>query len=123
MVYIEFLTYNLLPHYIYIMVSVMFLSFIGVFVISYDLITILISVEMLLLISALNFIMFGSLLDPVTAQIFSIFILLTAAGETAVAFSIFIYYYNITESANIDFWETLEEVEGRTCPVLFNLHH
>jgi NADH:ubiquinone oxidoreductase subunit K len=106
--YIEFLTPALMTHYLYIITSVLFLAFVGIFVIGYDLITILMSTEIILLVSTLNFIVFGSSLDPITSQIFAIFVLLAAAAETAVAFSIFVYYYNLTETANIDFSEAFD---------------
>jgi NADH:ubiquinone oxidoreductase subunit K len=52
--YIEFLTPALMTHYLYIITLVLFLAFVGIFVISYDFITILMSTEIILLVSTLN---------------------------------------------------------------------
>jgi len=73
--------------------TLVFICFVGIFVLRRDLITVLISVELFLLSSVLNFVMFGIFLGSIVGEIFVIFILVLAAAETAVALAILVSYY------------------------------
>lgn len=58
-----------------------------------NLIIMIMSIELMILAVNLNFIFFSLLLDDLAGQIFSIFILALAAGESSVGLAFIIAYY------------------------------
>lgn len=88
--------------------TLLFIGLIGVFVMRSDLIVVLISVELLLLASVLNFLVFSVFLGALIGQLFIIFILVIAAAETGIALSILVTYYQLTHITNIDLLEELK---------------
>jgi NADH-quinone oxidoreductase subunit K len=78
-----------------------FLFAIGVFGILFNkrsILIVLMCVELILLSVNLNFILFSVYLDDFYGQIFSLFILTVAAGESAVGLAILIIYFRIRGS-------------------------
>ena len=65
-------------------------------------IIVLMSIELMLNAANINFIAFSRLLSDLTGQIFSIFVIVTAAGEVAVGLAIIISLFRNTESINVD---------------------
>ncbi len=86
--------------------------FIGVygFVTRKNLIAMLMSVELILNASALNFIIINKYLFPQALEggMFSLFIIAVAAAETALALAIIINLYRRTVSLNTDELETMK---------------
>ena len=74
-----------------------------------NLILILMSIEVILLAVSINLIIFSFLLNSITGQIFSIFILTTAAAESAIGLSIMVAFYKIKGSISI---RTLNLLKG-----------
>lgn len=88
-------------------------SLLGVFVISGDLITILISVELFLLAIMVSVIIVaGSLGDPVVGELFILTVLVVGAAETAVALSIVTLFYQGTAVTGVDLITLMEEVDA-----------
>ncbi len=73
----------------------------GLIILRKDLILILISLEVILLSINLNFIIFSLMLNDLIGQLFSIFILTIAAGETAIGLSLLISFYHNKSTINI----------------------
>jgi len=67
----------------------------GIFVISFNLITILISLELLLLAASLNFIIFSIYLSDIVGQIFALLILTVAGAESAIGLAILLSFYRL----------------------------
>ena len=88
------------------------LFFIGVygFFTRENLITVLMSVELILNASAVNFVLINTYLYPDLLQgaVFSIFIVALAAAETALAIAIIINLYKIISSVEVKDTETMK---------------
>jgi len=88
------------------------LFFIGVygFLTRKNLITMLLSIELILNASAVNFVVINTYLFPENLQgvFFSIFIIAIAAAETVLAVSIIINLYKLVSSIEIEDTETMK---------------
>ena len=88
------------------------LFFIGLygFLTRKNLITMLMSIELLLNASVINFVVINKYMFPDMLQgvYFSIFIIAVAAAETALAISIIINLYRLKVSVNVDNTETMK---------------
>jgi len=86
--------------------------FIGVygFITRKNLIAILISIELILNASAINFVIFNTYIYPNMLQgvFYSIFIIAIAAAESALAVSIIISFYRMIASVDVKDTETLK---------------
>ncbi len=70
-------------------------SLIGIAINRRSILVILMCIELVLLSLNLNFILFSVYFDDLYGQLFSLFILTVAAGESAVGLAIVIIYYRI----------------------------
>ena len=77
-------------------------GFLGIFINRKNLITILMSIELMLLSANINFVGFSYLLDDLSGQIFSLFILVVAAAEAAIGLAILTIFFKKTSSISID---------------------
>ncbi len=88
------------------------LFFIGVygFITRKNLIAVLISIELILNASVINFVIFNTYLYPNLLQgvLFSIFIIAIAAAESALAVSIIVSFYRMIASVAVNDTETLK---------------
>ncbi|MCF6213192.1 MAG: NADH-quinone oxidoreductase subunit NuoK [Flavobacteriaceae bacterium] len=88
------------------------LFFIGIygFITRKNLIAILISIELILNASVVNFVIFNTYLYPDMLQgvFFSIFIIAIAAAESALAVSIIVSFYRMLASVDVKDTETLK---------------
>jgi NADH-quinone oxidoreductase subunit K len=65
-------------------------------------IIVLMSIELMLNAANINFIAFSRMLGDLGGQIFSIFVIVTAAAEVAVGLAIILSLFRNTESVNLD---------------------
>jgi NADH-quinone oxidoreductase subunit K len=65
-------------------------------------IIVLMSIELMLNAANVNFIAFSRLLGDLAGQIFSVFVIVTAAAEVAVGLAIILALFRNTESVNVD---------------------
>jgi NADH-quinone oxidoreductase subunit K len=63
---------------------------------------VLMSIELMLNAANINFVAFSRLLSDLGGQIFSVFVIVTAAGEVAVGLAIILALFRNTESVNLD---------------------
>ncbi len=86
--------------------------FIGVygFLTRKNLITMLLSIELILNASAINFVVINTYLSPENLQgvVFSIFIIAVAAAETALAVAIIINLYKLVASIEVEDTQTMK---------------
>ena len=91
------------PFNFLILSSLLFsVGFLGIFINRKNLITILMSIELMLLSANINFIGFSDLLGDLSGQIFSLFILVVAAAEAAVGLAILTIFFKKSNSISVD---------------------
>lgn len=86
-----------------------FIGFIGILRHRRSIIGVLMSLEIMLLSTNLNCIIFSNILKDLNGQVFSIFILTTAAAEVAIGISLVILFFRQYDSTVLD--DAQEDVE------------
>lgn len=82
-----------LTHYLVLAAILFTLGICGIFLNRKNVITILMSIELMLLAVNINFVAFSAYLHDLTGQVFTMFILTVAAAEAAVGLAILVAYY------------------------------
>ncbi|MDX1975459.1 MAG: NADH-quinone oxidoreductase subunit NuoK [Rickettsiales bacterium] len=80
-------------HYLTVSSLLFTLGICGIFLNRKNIITILMSIELILLSVNINFVAFSVLLQDLAGQVFAIFILTVAAAEAAIGLAILVIYY------------------------------
>ena len=88
----------------YLILSTVIFSvgFLGIFINRKNIITILMSIELMLLSANINFIGFSYSLNDLYGQIFALFILVVAAAEAAIGLAILTIFFRKSGSISID---------------------
>ena len=102
------MTYSL-QHFLILSTTVFLIGFLGVIINRKSIISILLSIELMLLAVSINFVAFSSYLNQITGQIFSIFILAIAAAESAIALAIIVLYFKNRNTINV---KDINELQG-----------
>ena len=89
-------------HFLVLSSLVFSIGFLGIFVNRKNLITILMSIELMLLSANINFIGFSNILGDLSGQIFSLFILVVAAAEAAIGLAILTIFFKKSNSISVD---------------------
>lgn len=74
----------------------------GIFINRKNIITILMSIELMLLAVNINLVAFSSYLNDLTGQIFTMLILTVAASEAAIGLAILVVYFRNRGSITVD---------------------
>jgi NADH-quinone oxidoreductase subunit K len=82
-----------LEHYLCLSTILFTLGVFGIFLNRKNVITILMSIELMLLAVNINLVSFSSFLNDIQGQIFTIFVLTVAAAEAAIGLAILVIYY------------------------------
>lgn len=82
-----------IEHYLVVSGLLFVLGICGIFLNRKNVITILMSIELILLSVNINFVAFSTYLGDLTGQVFSIFVLTVAAAEAAIGLAILVIYY------------------------------
>ena len=91
---LNFLNGNIeIQHYLILSSLIFSLGVIGIFLNRKNVITILMSIELILLGVNINFVAFSYYSNDITGQIFTFFILTVAAAEAAIGLAILVVYY------------------------------
>ena len=86
-----------------ILSSIVFsIGLLGIFINRKNIITILMSIELMLLAVNINFIGFSNHLNDLSGQIFALFILVVAAAEAAVGLAILTIFFKRSGSISVD---------------------
>jgi NADH-quinone oxidoreductase subunit K len=80
-------------HYLVVSSLLFTIGICGIFLNRKNIITILMSVELILLSVNINFVAFSVMLGDLTGQIFAMFILTVAAAEAAIGLAILVIYF------------------------------
>lgn len=73
----------------------------GIFANRKNIISLLMSIELMLLSVNINFVIFSAYLNDLVGQIFSIFILTVAGAEAAIGLAILVLYFNNNKNIEI----------------------
>ena len=82
-----------IEHYVIVSSILFVLGVLGIFLNRKNIIVILMAIELILLSVMLNFVAFGAFLHDLTGQIFALFVLTVAAGESAIGLAILVIYF------------------------------
>lgn len=80
-------------HYLVLSSALFTMGVAGFFINRKNIITILMSIELMLLAVNINFVAFSVMLNDLFGQIFAIFVLTVAAAEAAIGLAILVVYY------------------------------
>lgn len=95
-------------HYITLSTLLFVIGICGIFLNRKNIITILMSIELILLSVNINFVAFSVYLNDLTGQIFTMLVLTVAAAEAAIGLAILVVYYRSRGSIDVDDINTLK---------------
>ena len=90
-----------LGHYLTLAAIIFTIGIVGIFLNRKNVISILMSIELILLGVNINFIAFSYFSSDLTGQIFSLFILTVAAAEAAIGLAILVVYFRNKGSIDV----------------------
>ena len=91
----------LINHFLILSSVIFLLGIIGIFLNRKNVITILMSIELMLLGVNINFVSFSYYSNDITGQIFTFFILTVAAAEAAIGLAILVVYFRNKGSIDV----------------------
>ena len=80
-------------NYLILSTIIFSIGFLGIFINRKNIISILMSIELMLLATNINFVGFSNYLNDLSGQIFAMFILVVAAAEAAVGLAILTVFF------------------------------
>ncbi len=98
-----------LNHYLTLAALLFIIGTIGLVVNRKSIITILMSVELMLLAVNINFIAFSAYLQDLVGQVFTLFVLTVAAAEAAIGLAILVAFYRNRKTIHV---EDINELKG-----------
>ncbi|HPA50073.1 MAG TPA: NADH-quinone oxidoreductase subunit NuoK [Thermoanaerobaculia bacterium] len=90
-----------LAHFVGLSFVVFTIGVVGVLV-RRNLLTVLMSIELMLNAVNINLVAFSRQLGDLTGQVFSVFVIIVAAGEAAIGLAIVLSLYRLKSSANLE---------------------
>ncbi len=91
-----------LGHYLSLAAILFTIGIFGIFLNRKNVITILMSVELILLAVNLNLVAFSAYLGDLTGQVFALLVLTVAAAEAAIGLAILVVFYRNRGSIEVD---------------------
>lgn len=91
-----------LTHYLTLATLIFTIGVCGIFLNRKNVITILMSIELMLLAVNINFVAFSYYLQDLIGQIFTLFTLTVAAAEAAIGLAILVVYYRNRGSVSVE---------------------
>lgn len=91
-----------IEHYVAVSSILFVLGVLGIFLNRKNVITILISIELILLAVNINLVAFSAFLHDLTGQVFAMFVLTVAAGEAAIGLAILVVYFRDRGTISVD---------------------
>jgi NADH-quinone oxidoreductase subunit K len=95
-------------HYVMLATLLFVIGVCGIFLNRKNIITILMSIELMLLAVNINMVAFSVHLGDLTGQIFTMFILTVAAAEAAIGLAILVIYFRNRATIDVDDISTLK---------------
>ncbi|MBB4001706.1 MAG: NADH-quinone oxidoreductase subunit NuoK [Aurantimonas endophytica] len=97
-----------LGHYLTVGAILFVTGVFGIFMNRKNIITILMSVELILLSVNINFVAFSAFLNDLVGQVFALFVLTVAAAEAAIGLAILVVFFRIRGSIAVDDVNTMK---------------
>ncbi len=91
-----------LNHFITLSAILFAIGLSGIFINRKNVISILMSIEIMLLSVNINFVAFSSFLHDLTGQIFAIFVLTVAGAEAAIGLAILVIYFRNNHNIEVE---------------------
>ncbi len=91
-----------ITHFITLSAILFCIGLSGIFLNRKNVISLLMSIELILLSVNINFVAFSSFLNDLLGQIFAIFVLTVAAAEAAIGLAILVIYFRNRQTIEID---------------------
>jgi len=91
-----------LEHYLVLSAIIFVTGVCGLFINKKSIITILMSVELILLSVNINFVAFSVFLNDLAGQVFALFILTVAAAEAAIGLAILVIFYRNNNTIHVE---------------------
>ena len=98
-----------LNHYLALAALLFIIGTVGLVINRKSIITILMSVELMLLAVNINFVAFSSYLGDLVGQVFTLFVLTVAAAEAAIGLAILVTFYRNHSTIHV---EDINELKG-----------
>ncbi len=98
----------MLSYYLILAAFLFTIGIFGIFLNRKNVITLLMSIELILLAVNINFVAFSAHLQDLAGQIFTIFVLCIAAAEAAIGLAILVVYFRNRGSINVEDINTLK---------------
>lgn len=98
-----------LEHYLVLSAIIFVTGVCGLFINKKSIITILMSVELILLSVNINFVAFSVFLNDLAGQVFALFILTVAAAEAAIGLAILVIFYRNRNTIHV---EDINQLKG-----------
>ena len=92
----------MLHNYLILAALLFTIGIFGIFLNRKNVITLLMSIELILLAVNINFVAFSAHLQDLAGQIFTIFVLCIAAAEAAIGLAILVVYFRNRSSINVE---------------------
>ena len=96
-------------HYLFVSALLFIIGVCGIFLNRKNVITILLSIELMLLAVNLNFISFSAFRQDMHGQVFALFVLTVAAAESAIGLAILVIHYRNKRSIAV---EDINQMKG-----------
>lgn len=103
------MTDMVLNNYLVVAAMLFIIGTVGLVMNRKSIITILMSIELMLLAVNINLVAFSSYLGDLTGQIFTLFILTVAAAEAAIGLAILVVFYRNAKTIHV---EEISELKG-----------
>ena len=97
-----------ITHYLTVSIALFMIGICGILTNRRNMISILMSIELMLLAVNMNFIAFSALLNNIGGQIFTIFILTVAAAESAIGLAIIMQFFRGMGNIDIENASTMK---------------
>ena len=91
-----------IDHFIGLSAVLMVLGVFGIFLNRRNVITLLMSIELILLAANLNLVAFSAYLHDLSGQVFALFVLTVAAAESAIGLAIILVYFRNRGSIQVE---------------------
>ena len=91
-----------LSHYLTVAAILFVIGVFGIFMNRKNIITILMSVELILLAVNINFVAFSGFMGDLAGQVFALFVLTVAAAEAAIGLAILVVFFRNRGSIAVD---------------------
>lgn len=98
-----------LMHYVILSALIFVLGICGIFLNRKNIITLLMSIELILLSVNINFVAFSVSLGDLTGQVFTMLVLTVAAAEAAIGLAILVIFFRNRGSIDVD---DIRELKG-----------